>query len=226
MNAKPVRKYGGPVVGQPPQPVKDINNLPHGFLSECLDYNPDTGILTWKHRPDRHFVTPHQAKVWNKNWAGKEAGAKKCRKRSDHRCTIQICISKLTPENERVVNSNGRTRRSKSVLYSAHRLAFTLMGESVPLDRVVDHINNDPWDNRWANLRILTQQENMRNRGASHGKVGGLPRNIFKRPGSSEKHRFEAKVCVGAFPTVEEALKARNDAEIKLFGKVLHRADA
>jgi hypothetical protein len=32
-----------------------------------LDYDPDTGILTWRHRPDH----PVQ---WNAKWAGKQAG--------------------------------------------------------------------------------------------------------------------------------------------------------
>nr|UVM90008.1 MAG: zinc-binding loop region of homing endonuclease [Bacteriophage sp.] len=44
----------------------------------------------------------------------------------------------------------------------AHRLAFELMGVEVP--RYVDHINGDRSDNRWANLRPATSQQNSFNR--------------------------------------------------------------
>lgn len=225
MNSEPVKKYGGPTPGQPRKPVKDINSLPEGFLKECLEYNPETGVLKWAQRPLHHFPSAKQCAAWNATWAGKEAGSKKCRKRSDHRSTIQICISKELPQSEWTTDDDGRVRRSKSILYSAHRLAFVLMGESVPVDKVIDHINNDPWDNRWCNLRLSSQQENMRNRGASHGKKSGLPRNVFLRPHSSQEFKYEARVCVGAYPTVEQALEARNKAEITLFGKILHRED-
>ena len=36
-------------------------------LRAALDYNPDTGIFTWKHRPD-------MSAQWNGKWAGKKAG--------------------------------------------------------------------------------------------------------------------------------------------------------
>ena len=48
-------------------------------------------------------------------------------------------------------------------LYKAHRLAFLYMGGSFPLEEV-DHINGVRGDNRWANLRPVTRQENMQNR--------------------------------------------------------------
>jgi len=220
MSDKPAKRYGGPVPGQPRKPVKDIGNLPEEFLRECLRYNPATGILWWKHRPDHHFPHPHQAAVWNALFAGKQAGSKKCRKRSYKRSTIQICISTIIPEEQRVPDHQGRVRRTKSILYSAHRLAYTLMGQTVPVDMVIDHINNDPWDNRWENLRLLTQRENCRNRGASYHKKSKLPRNIFCVRGE-----YAVKMTVGTYKTVEEALAARNSAEVAVFGKVCHRED-
>lgn len=42
--------------------------LSHAFVRDILDYDPDTGLFTWRYRPD-------QAKRWNTRFAGKTAGA-------------------------------------------------------------------------------------------------------------------------------------------------------
>lgn len=46
--------------------------------------------------------------------------------------------------------------------YKAHRLAFIYIEGNLPPDKV-DHISQNPADNRWRNLRPATQSENMRN---------------------------------------------------------------
>ena len=45
--------------------------------------------------------------------------------------------------------------------YAAHRLAFVMMG--VPVPEIVDHINRDRSDNRFANLRAATRSLNVLN---------------------------------------------------------------
>jgi len=76
-----------------------------------------------------------------------------------------------------------------------------MMGVEVPDGMVIDHINNDPWDNRWDNLRLLTQRENCRNRGASHGKSTNLPRCIFMRTNGT----FYVQINSGSKESVEIA---------------------
>lgn len=46
--------------------------------------------------------------------------------------------------------------------YLAHRMAYLYMtGESPP--ELIDHVNGVKSDNRWANLRAVTHQQNCRN---------------------------------------------------------------
>lgn len=46
--------------------------------------------------------------------------------------------------------------------YLVHRLAVLYMTGKMP-DGVIDHINRNPADNRWVNLRVVTQFENGHN---------------------------------------------------------------
>jgi hypothetical protein len=54
----------------------------------------------------------------------------------------------------------------------AHRIIWGLYyGEFAPEDRVIDHIDGDPDNNKIDNLRVVTQEENNRNRGRRKKKV-------------------------------------------------------
>lgn len=86
---------------------------------------------------------------------------------------------------------------------------------------VVDHINGDPFDNRKVNLRICTNAENARNCKLSKNNKSGYV-GVFQTP----KGRWWARIMInrkekrlGTFDTMEEAIKARRDAEDKYFGE-------
>lgn len=92
--------------------------------------------------------------------------------------------------------------------YRAHRLAWLYMTGKWPR-RQIDHRNRDRADNRWKNLRLATQSQNIANRGARADNALGV-RGV-RRHGN----KFSAKINVngkrkylGLFATVEEAASA------------------
>lgn len=54
----------------------------------------------------------------------------------------------------------------------AQYVAFSLMGEDLPDGALIDHMNGDPWDNSWGNLRSASKLQNAFNRVFKPGKNG------------------------------------------------------
>lgn len=46
---------------------------PQEFLREALDYDTETGALTWRVRPRHHFTSDGQHRRWNKLYSCKNA---------------------------------------------------------------------------------------------------------------------------------------------------------
>jgi hypothetical protein len=97
--------------------------------------------------------------------------------------------------------------RVARVLYGAHRLAWLYHYGEWP--KVIDHINGDRSDNRIANLRNVTQTENMQNlkRAPITSKSGLLGAHR-----SGRSRRWTARIRIngvvtklGLFSTAEEA---------------------
>lgn len=95
----------------------------------------------------------------------------------------------------------------------AHRLAFLYMTGSIP--EVVDHINGDPSDNKWCNLRAATRSENMRNRKAS-GKSGVI--GVRETPSGRWGVKVNRKYY-GTYDTIEEAAEVSKKVREELHGE-------
>jgi len=104
----------------------------------------------------------------------------------------------------------------KGRLYYAHRLAFLYMDGALPSDEV-DHIDGDPSNNRWGNLRQCSHAENMQNKQVSKANKSGLlgvskHGNAWQatiRVGKQHHH-------IGRFRTPEEAHQAYLEAKARI----------
>ena len=87
--------------------------------------------------------------------------------------------------------------------YYAHRLAFLYMTGEMP-PGVIDHINGDGIDNRWENLRCVSQKENGANKTTGVG--------VRFKDGSW--HARYAGKHLGVFDSKEEATNAYRSAKV------------
>ena len=104
--------------------------------------------------------------------------------------------------------------------YKAHILAWVCQTGEWPTHQI-DHINEDPSDNRWANLRAATKSQNMRNITKIKSNTSGHKGVGFHK--ETKKWRAYIKADgisyhLGLFPSKEDAIKAYKDAATKLHG--------
>lgn len=85
----------------------------------------------------------------------------------------------------------------------------------------VDHINNNPLDNRKVNLRIVTQQQNNMNVSSRKGSSSKYVGVYFRK----ETNKWCAQITIngikkhiGKFTNEIDAVKARDTATLKYHG--------
>ena len=100
--------------------------------------------------------------------------------------------------------------------YFLHRLAFLFMTGQLPPD-LVDHINGDPSDNRWSNLRLATYPENARNRKIRAGNLIGVHGVSWDERSSWKAYAYENKrqIFLGRFTSLFDAVAARKSFELQ-----------
>lgn len=120
-------------------------------LRELLDYDPETGVLTWKERDVKWFrdgvrsSAQGNANKWNARFAGTRAFS----------------------ENRETGYVRGPIFRRT---YRAHRVAYAIMTGEWPKEEI-DHIDGIRSNNKWSNLRAATRSENCRNK-RTHSRSG------------------------------------------------------
>lgn len=53
--------------------MRNVDMITQNLVRDALDYNPDTGVFTWKPRTSEN-IDPTQLNQWNTRYAGKQAG--------------------------------------------------------------------------------------------------------------------------------------------------------
>ena len=120
------------------------------------------------------------------------------------------------------MSSNGYIQSSAPSI-KMHRLIM----DEIPQNMYVDHINHDKTDNRKCNLRIVSNSQNQQNKivETNSGRAG-----VSWHKG---KKLWFAHICLngklkhlGAFSKKDDAIKAREEAEVLYFGEYRFNPEA
>jgi hypothetical protein len=163
------------------------------LLNDILEYNKDTGILTWKYRKleyfDIHATYGRMVayKIWNKRFPGVRAFTTK--NKGGYRATIF-----------------GKN-------YLAHRIIWKMVYSEEP--RTIDHINGDDSDNRLDNLRSVSPAINSKNCKLSKRNKSGTPGVLWRKKDKlwTATTTLNRKIIsLGCYKNKEDAIAARKAA--------------
>jgi len=165
---------------------------PQTELRRRFDYDPETGILTHRHREP---MTRHDG-TFNAQFAGKRAGSVQ-----GNRLVVSLSSMNCGPVLE-------------------HRVIYMWMTGHQPPE--IDHRDGNPLNNRWDNLRAATRAQNSFNmRGRSKTGFKGVTHDP-KRRGTKQfaaQITVDGKtIHLGRYKTAEEAHSVYCEAALKHFG--------
>lgn len=163
--------------------MANIRPITPEYVRSILDYDPNTGVLTWATRDVSHFDCLGAEKVcavYNRDFAGKVAGT--------------ICGR----DGYRTVFISGRN-------YFAHRIIWLIVHGKWP-DHQIDHINGDKLDNRLENLRDVTNQINSWN--VDHSRFSGAYWEKTRKRWRAEITNNGKTILIGRFKEKEAAMLA------------------
>jgi len=169
-----------------------IRDLPDSdYLNECYTYNPGSGVLTRKERPEKHFKSLAACKSVNKRFAGTT---------SNIPCETGYYITSLDYK-----------------YYLSHRIIWKMVHGEDP--GFIDHIDGDRTNNRISNLRIVSRKENAMNRAVQRNSSTGIHGVTINRRG--KKYDVYIKIdkvrtYLGSTKDLFEACCLRKSAEFSM----------
>ena len=100
--------------------------------------------------------------------------------------------------------------------YLVHRLIWLYMTGCFPRNEI-DHINRDPSDNSWKNLRLASRSDNQKNQSKRSDNTSGIVGVHMHKPsgkwhvriGISGVHKY-----IGSFSDKQKAIAVRKAAEV------------
>src|SRR6516164_1205479 len=132
-----------------------------------------------------------------------------------HPGDIAGCIHKVAKDDYWRVTVSINYRR-----YLAHRIIWLMMTGKWPV-KEIDHMDRDPTNNRWGNLREATRTQNGRNLSLKPANTTGVTgvSPDGRRGGYRVRIMVESRdIYLGNFKSLEEAVAARNVASKHYFG--------
>ncbi|HFI6433393.1 TPA: HNH endonuclease signature motif containing protein [Escherichia coli] len=116
-------------------------------------------------------------------------------------------------------NDTGRIRvRLFGRWYKAHRIIWEMHNGPIPEGYEIDHLDHDPSNNRLNNFRLVLGKENAKNRPKNKNNTSGYIGVYWDK----ERKKWYSQIWVnykcitlGRFDRMEDAIKARQEAEIK-----------
>lgn len=171
------------------------NKLDAKTLCNLLEYDAESGTLTWKHRDASAFTDLKQranatAQMWNKKFAGKPAFT---------------------------AIGNGYYRGSIfDKRYEAHRVIWALHNGEWPKSEI-DHIDGNGLNNRLINLRLASRTDQTRNSAMPRTNKSGVVGVCQYRNSTKWKafiHLNNRVKHLGTFANKQDAIQVRKQAEL------------
>lgn len=170
-----------------------MNKLPtQEYLQQCFNYDPETGLLYWKARPPEHFRNKRAQAIFNGTYAGKETA--------------------------KALDKDGyKTLSLDRKSFYTHRIIYKLEKGLDP--EHTDHVNGNRADNKFDNLRSVSQTINMKNVKMYITNTSGV---VGVRWDKNKNRWFayigsgKTKIHIGRFIAFGDAVKARKQKEIEL----------
>lgn len=164
------------------------------LAAELLDYDPETGFLTWRKRRRDLFSANRSHARWNNRFAGTRAFT--------------------------FVNDKGYY--CGTILehpYKAHRVIWAIVYGEWPRGQI-DHIDGCRLNNCISNLRVVTNAENLRNAGISAANTSGITGVSWDKK-RGKWHAFiranTKNIHLGYYNNIDDAATARRRAN-ELYG--------